>query len=47
LYTPPPPVTVTGKITNENGEALAGATIIEKALRIAPFSKEDGTFSIT
>ena len=47
LYTPPPPVTITGKITNENNEALAGATIIEEGTQNSTVSKEDGTFSIT
>ena len=31
LYiTPPPPITVSGKITNDKGEPLSGATVTEK-----------------
>ena len=45
--TPPPPITVTGKITNGNNEALPGATVMEKNTTNATTTKEDGSFSIT
>lgn len=45
--TPPPAVKVSGKITNEKGEGLAGASILEKGTTNSAMSKEDGSFSIT
>ena len=47
LNTPPPPITVSGKITNDKGEPLFGATITEKNTTNATTAKEDGSFSIT
>ncbi len=39
--------TVTGKITNATGEALAGASITEKGTTNTTTTKEDGSFAIT
>jgi len=39
-------ITVTGKITDEKGAAITGATITVKGTRIATTSQEDGTFTI-
>ncbi len=47
VYTPPPPITITGKITNDKGEPLPGATITEKNTANATTAKDDGSFSIT
>ncbi|HET6768389.1 MAG TPA: TonB-dependent receptor plug domain-containing protein, partial [Chitinophagaceae bacterium] len=47
VYTPPPPITITGKVTNDRGEALPGATITEKNTTNATTAKEDGSFSLT
>ncbi len=44
---PPPVVKISGKITNEKGEALAGASIREKGGRHSAVSKEDGSFTIS
>jgi hypothetical protein len=30
VFTPPPPITVSGKVTNDKGEPLSGATVTEK-----------------
>ena len=43
---PPPPVEINGKITNDKGEPLAGATVKEKGTNNSVSSKEDGSFSI-
>ncbi|HEX6848100.1 MAG TPA: TonB-dependent receptor, partial [Chitinophagaceae bacterium] len=42
-----PPITVTGKIINDKGEPLAGATVSERGTTNATTAKEDGSFSIT
>jgi len=42
-----PSITITGKIANDKGEPLAGATIMEKNTSNATTAKEDGSFSIT
>jgi hypothetical protein len=47
VYTPPPPITVSGKITNDKGEALPGATVTEKGTTNSTIAKEDGSFSLT
>src|SRR4026208_179604 len=47
VNTPPPPVTISGKITNDKGEPLPGATITEKNTTNATTAKEDGSFSLT
>jgi len=39
-------ITVTGKVTDEKGAAVAGATIIEKGTRNATTTHDDGTFTI-
>ena len=39
-------ITVTGKVTDEKGASIAGATISEKGTRNATTSKDDGTFTI-
>lgn len=39
--------TVSGKITNEKGEPLTGASIVEKGTKNATTTKADGTFTIT
>ena len=39
-------ITVTGKVTDEKGASIAGATIIEKGTRNATTSQEDGTWSL-
>ena len=39
-------ITITGKVTDEKGASIAGATIAEKGTRNATTSKDDGTFSI-
>jgi hypothetical protein len=44
---PAPAITVTGKVVNDKGEPLAGATIMEKNTTNATTAKEDGSFSIT
>ncbi len=41
------PITVSGKITDEAGASIAGATILEKGTRNATTSKEDGTWSLS
>lgn len=43
---PPPPVIITGKITNQNGELLSGASVTEKGTNNTVITSEDGTFSI-
>ena len=47
IVTPPPPITISGKVVNDKGEALSGATITEKNTSNATTAKEDGSFSIT
>jgi len=44
---PPPPVTISGKVTNDKGEPLSGATVTEKGTANATTAKEDGSFSLT
>jgi TonB-dependent starch-binding outer membrane protein SusC len=44
---PRPPVQVTGRITNEQGDPLGGASVAEKGTNNVTVAKEDGTFSIT
>jgi len=39
-------ITVTGKITDEKGASIAGATITEKGSRTATTSRDDGSFSL-
>src|SRR5690349_21796169 len=39
-------ITVTGKVTDEKGAAIAGATITEKGTRNATTTKEDGSWSL-
>src|SRR5580698_9196591 len=39
-------VTVTGKVTDEKGAAVAGATVTEKGTRNATTTLDDGTFTI-
>lgn len=47
IYTsPPPPVTITGKVTDDKGEPLRGATITEKGIKNTVVTKEDGSFTI-
>ncbi len=47
LEAPVPPRTVTGKITNEKGEPVAGATIQVKGGNALSTSASDGSFSLT
>jgi TonB-linked SusC/RagA family outer membrane protein len=42
-----PSIIISGKIINDKGEPLAGATIMEKNTSNATTAKEDGSFSIT
>ncbi len=37
---------VTGKVTDENGNALSGVTVLVKGTAIGTFTKNDGTFQI-
>jgi hypothetical protein len=46
LYALPPEIEIKGKITNDKGESLAGATIAEKGSGNIVISKEDGSFII-
>src|SRR5579863_9407266 len=39
-------ITVTGKVTDEKGAAIAGATITEKGTRNATSTLDDGTFTL-
>src|SRR5579872_2234018 len=39
-------ITATGKVTDEKGAAVAGATIIEKGTRNATTTVDDGSFSL-
>ncbi len=39
--------TVSGKVVNEKGEPLAGASVLEKGTNNATVTKSDGSFSIT
>ncbi|MEO5998160.1 MAG: TonB-dependent receptor [Chitinophagaceae bacterium] len=41
-----PPIPIKGKITNNNGEALAGATVAEKGTENSTVTKDDGSFGI-
>jgi iron complex outermembrane receptor protein len=45
--TPPPPVTINGKVTNDKGEPLSGSTVTEKGTTNATTAKDDGSFSLT
>ncbi len=47
VSTPPPPIDVSGKVTNQKGEPLNGASITEKGTSNTTVTKEDGTFTIT
>ncbi|MEJ7830517.1 MAG: SusC/RagA family TonB-linked outer membrane protein, partial [Segetibacter sp.] len=42
----PPPNDVTGKVTNDKGEPLAGATVTEKGTKNSEVTKEDGSFAM-
>jgi hypothetical protein len=42
----PDTITVTGKVTDEKGAAVAGATVTEKGTRNATTTLDDGTFTI-
>src|ERR1700743_1577083 len=39
-------ITVTGKVTDEKGAAIAGATVTEKGTRNATTTLDDGTFTL-
>src|SRR5580704_5029336 len=39
-------ITVTGKVTDEKGAAIAGATITQKGTRNATTTKDDGTWTL-
>src|ERR1700748_607506 len=39
-------ITITGKVTDEKGASIAGATITEKGTRNATTTRDDGTYSI-
>jgi TonB-dependent starch-binding outer membrane protein SusC len=39
-------ITVTGKVTDEKGASVAGATITEKGTRNATTTHDDGTFTL-
>lgn len=41
-----PTITVTGKVTDEKGISVSGATVIEKNTRNATTTREDGTFTL-
>ena len=43
----PAAITISGKITNERGDPMGGATITEKNTSNATTAKDDGSFSIT
>jgi len=43
----PPPVSISGKITNSNNEPLVGASVTEKGTKNTTVTKEDGAFTIT
>ena len=38
---------ISGKVTNETGESLAGVTVQEKGIKGATVTAADGSFSIT
>lgn len=40
------PITVTGKVTDEKGAAIAGATVIEKGTHNATTTADDGSFTL-
>src|SRR5215475_343364 len=40
-------ITVTGKVSDEKGASVAGATVTEKGTRNATTTIDDGTFTIT
>lgn len=44
--TPPPAIVLSGKVTNDKGEPLGGATITEKGTKNTVVTKEDGNFTI-
>jgi TonB-dependent starch-binding outer membrane protein SusC len=44
---PRPPVQLTGRITNEQGDPLGGASVAEKGTNNMTVAKEDGSFSLT
>jgi len=43
---PPPPTNIAGKVTNDKGEPLVGATVTEKGTKNTAVTKEDGNFTI-
>lgn len=43
---PPPPINITGKVTNDKGEPLVGATVTEKGTKNTAVTKEGGNFTI-
>lgn len=43
---PPPAIVLSGKVTNDKGEPLGGATITEKGTKNTAVTKEDGNFTI-
>jgi len=43
---PLPPITITGKVTNDKAEPLGGATVTEKGTKNTVVTKEDGSFTI-
>lgn len=47
LRTPLPAITISGKITNDKQEPLAGASVTEKGTSNAVVTKDDGSFSIS
>jgi TonB-linked SusC/RagA family outer membrane protein len=42
-----PTITVTGKVTDEKGISVSGATVLEKSSRNATTTRDDGSFTIT
>jgi TonB-linked SusC/RagA family outer membrane protein len=44
---PPPPVAITGKVANEKGEPLVGASIVEKGGKSSTTSNGEGRFTIS
>ena len=46
VVAPVPPVVITGRITGQNGEPLAGASVTEKGTQNAVVTREDGSFTI-
>ncbi len=46
VFYAPPPINITGKVTNNKGEPLVGATVTEKGTKNTAVTKEDGNFTI-